>query len=379
MKLRTLREAPIKKGTRVLIRADFDVVTSKVEDNFKVQACLATILFVLKKGGQARIISHLGRPHGQVRKEFSLKPMAEYLGKIVGRKVVFITDPVEEKSFKKYNTDSRLLFFENIRFWPGEEKNDRLFAARLAKWGDIYINEAFANSHRRHASMEALARQRPAFAGFHLEKEIDRLSYVLKKPRRPFIVITGGIKLETKLPLVKRFLTKADLVLVAGGIANSIFHAQGLETGKSTVDILRNKSILRNKKLYLPLDVVTSKKLRSLSSRITTPDQIRREEYAVDIGPRSIELFSSAIKTAKTILWNGPLGLTPYFSKGTKQFAKSLVRSSAFKVIGGGDTIAVLQKLKLPLKSFGHVSTGGGAMLEFLAGKKLPGLRFLEK
>lgn len=381
--MKTINDAPIKKGTRVLIRADFDVSTEKgkISEDFRIRAVLPTIEFVLKKGGIIRLAAHMGRPGGRKDSSLSLKNVVGYLSKLFIREVVFIGDPFLEASFRKYNQRSEIVLFENLRFWPGEEADDKNFARDLSKWGDVYVNDAFADSHRKHASVAAIARILPAFAGLSLEREIWALSKI-QNPRRPLFVILGGAKTETKLPLLKRFLKTADGVLMGGALANAVFQANGLEVGKSLADgkIGGFSGIdLKSKNLYLPQDVKVASG-SDLSVRLAGPGDVGKNEIILDIGPETLRYFNSLLRAAKTVVWNGPLGVAEKkeFSYGTVGIAKSLQKVSAFKVVGGGDTVAVLHKYKT-LKGFSHISSGGGAMLAFLAGKKLPGLEVLEK
>lgn len=383
MRSRLLKDVPVKKGTRVLIRADFDVSTEKgkISEDFRIRAALPTIDFILKKGGVVRLAAHLGRPGGEKNQSLSLKKIARHLSGLLKRKIIFLRDPFLEASFRKYNQCSEVILFENLRFWLGEEADDKNFAEGLSKWGDIYINDAFASSHRKHASVAALAKIMPSFAGLALEKEVASLNKILR-PRKPFFAVLGGAKTETKLPLLKRFLKTADGVLLGGALANAVFLAKGLEVGESLVDnkIKGLASMdLENKNLYLPKDLRVASGSNS-PSRLANPGDVGKNEVIFDIGPETLKYFSFLLRPAKTVVWNGPLGVAEKkeFSYGTVGIAKSLRKIKAFKVVGGGDTIAVLHKYKT-LKGFSHISSGGGAMLAFLAGKKLPGLEVLEK
>ncbi len=381
MRIYPLKEAPIKKGTRVIVRAGLDVPLQgkKIIDATRIHENISTLRFILKKGGSLRIITKIGRPKGTYIESLSVRPVARYLERLLNKRVVVISDPTDKKRLEKYSRSSEVILFENIYFWPEEKDNSHKFAIDLADWGDIYVNEAFASSHRRDTSIVALAKLLPSFAGLRFEKEISNLEVILQKPKRPFIVMLGGIKLETKLPLIKHFIKEADSVLLAGGIANSVFRARGFETGRSTTDVLPDKKLVESKKLRLPLDVVAVKSVPSRLFRIISPDRIKKDEHIVDIGPRTAKEFSLLVRKANTVVWNGPLGLTPYFPKGTREFAKNLVKSKAFRVVGGGDTVAALREFGISLNSFNHVSTGGGAMLEMLAGKKLPGTEALKR
>lgn len=385
VELRTLKDLSLLAGKRVLIRADFDVIIkgSEIKEDFRIREALPTIRFVLQKGGLVRLVAHLGRPRGRIVPTLSLKKITGYLEKLLNKKVIFIRDPFAQKVFAKYNKTKEIILFENIRFWPGEEANDKVFAGQLSRWGDIYVNDAFASSHRRHASLVAIAKFLPRFAGFTLAKEVAALSKVLQNPAKPFWAILGGAKLETKLPLIKLFLKIADGVLLGGALLNTFFLNRGLEVKKSfggneKVENLRGIE-LNNKKLYLPFDVKVAKN-PAARGRILKKGSMQRGEAIFDIGPGTVKSFMALLRKAKTVVWNGPLGLAEKkeFSYGTIGIARGLQKVKAFKVIGGGDTVAILRQYKA-LKGFSHISSGGGAMLEFLAGSKLPGIEVLKK
>lgn len=381
---RSVKEAALG-GKRVIIRTDFDVSfrDGKIEEDFRIRANLETIQLVLHSGGRARIVAHRGRPKGKKQEAFSMRPIARRLSRLLKRKVVVVDDPFQESEYLRYDHSSDILVFENIRFWPEEEKNSVSLARGLARWGDLYVNEAFASSHRDHASMVALARLLPAYAGLHFIKEIQCLSDVFEHLKRPLVAVLGGAKLETKLPLIRRFLKEADYVLIGGALANTLLFLQGREVGKSVVDhdTVMPRAMLSDKKLCLPVDVVTTRTMKSGSGvRMTKTDNVATDEYIVDIGSETTRIFSDIAKKAGTIVWNGPLGYTEekQSAQGTRTFAQAMAKGKAFTVVGGGDSIAVLNRYKL-LKHFSFVSTGGGAMLEFLAGKKLVALEALKK
>lgn len=385
--LGTLKDAPIKNGTRVVVRADFDVSLNggEIEDDLRIQRVVPTLKFILSKGGFVRIISHVGRPGGRRVKKLEMRIVANRLEKLLKKKIVFVSDPLSSKNLVKYNRRREIIFFENIRFWKGEENNDIIFAKKLSRWGNLFVNEAFAASHRNHATVALLPKLLPSFAGLNLEKEVYYLSTLMKKPLRPFVAILGGAKLETKMPLVERFLKNADRVVMGGALANQAFYLKGLPIGKSPVGVVFEKSrilrALKSRKLYLPADLVVSGS-RDKASRITIrlPDRVRGNEYIVDVGPVTVKSFIALCHDAKTIVWNGPLGLTELkrFARGTVDFARGLAGIRALKIVGGGDTLTALRKYKL-LSGFTFVSTGGGAMLDFLAGKKLPGIEILKR
>lgn len=375
--LRTIKQISWKPGLRVLIRIDGDVAMkgNRISDDFRIKQALPTIKSVLRHGGRIRIISHRGRPHGAPVSSLTQKPISACLSLLLKKKIIFIKDPFDKAVFKKCNDSSDILFFENIRFWKGEEKNTATFAQALAHWGDIYINDAFANSHRDHASVLALARVLPSYGGVNLEKEVLTLNRVMTHPERPLVAVLGGAKLETKIPLIKRFLASADHVLIGGAIANTLLAAQGYNVGKSLIDKEKRnrKALLLNKKLYLPSDVIVTKHLsRPSSMRLCDIKDVASDEYIVDIGVQTRKRFSALLAASKMVVWNGPMGFAevPAFADGTTRLAGAIRRAHAFKIIGGGDTTALLRTYRA-LHGFTYVCTGGGAMLEFLSGKKL--------
>ncbi len=383
MTLRTLEDARIEKGTRVIVRADFDVAMQggRVKDDTRIRAHEATFRALLAAGARIRVVAHLGRPGGAPDRTLTLAPVSRVLSRMLGRRVVLIRDPFSSAARKQYGGSSDILLFENIRFWPGEEKNNTACARSIAQWGDNYVNEAFANCHRAHASMVALARILPSYAGLHTCIEVAALEKVMSRVRHPLVAILGGAKIETKLPLLRKFLADADHVLLGGALANTVFSSMGKGVGKSRIDrdVSLSRSLLSHKKLCLPIDVVVTRSLTGkVGSEVRGIDDVRADDYVVDIGPRTSALFHSYIGGAKTVVWNGPMGVTeiPAYTAGTRAIAAAIGKSHAFSVVGGGDTIAALRRLKA-LKGFSHVSTGGGAMLEFLAGKKLPALEVL--
>ncbi len=373
------------KGKRILIRADFDIgiKNGKIVDDFRITRVLPTVRECLKRGAKVRLIAHMDRPYGRRKKALSLLPVAQYLERALKRPVPLVSDPFASTALARYGAAPCLLF-ENIRFWPEEEANGNAFASRLAQWGDLYVNEAFANSHRSHASMVALARKLPSFMGHSLANEIRYLELVCDRPKRPLVAILGGAKLETKMPLLKHFLKTADAVIVGGILANTIYALEGEEIGKSKSGVqsgLNASSLLGNKKLHMPGDVVVVKNLRGSARRFVKDIKtVGPDDYIVDIGDRSIRHFFSLLKRAATIVWNGPFGYVevPEFARGTKNLARAIAGTKALSVVGGGDVIAAVGAKTL-LRMFTHVSAGGGAMLAFLAGEKLPGVEALRK
>lgn len=383
--LRTMDGVVWKPGLRVLIRIDADVAMKggRISEDFRIKQALPTIRAALRRNARIRIISHRGRPHGVPSLTLTQRPVALYLSRLLKKKIVFIKDPFDRTVFNARNESSDILFFENIRFWKGEEENSASFARELACWGDIYINDAFANCHRDHVSVLAITRELPSYAGINLSKEIIMLGRILTNPARPLVAILGGAKLETKVPLIKKLLALADHVLIGGAIANTLIAAHGYNVGKSLVDEKKESAatFLSNGKLHIPSDVVATKNVsRASSMRICAISDVASDEYIVDIGPATLKLFSSFLSTSSMVVWNGPMGFAeiPHFAKGTIHLARAVRRARAFKIIGGGDTIALL-RVHRALHGFSYVSTGGGAMLEFLSGKKLSSIEALKK
>ncbi|MDD5289744.1 MAG: phosphoglycerate kinase [Patescibacteria group bacterium] len=422
-KIKSIKAIKNLKNKTVLVRCDFDVplkqqttnnkqqTTKKssvvscklsVADDSRLRAATPTIKYLLSKGARVVLMGHLGRPGGVVKKELSLLPVKNRLGKLLGEKISFISDEIPSLATLARD-DGRLIMLENLRFNPGEEKNDPKFAKKLAKLGDIYVNEAFAVSHRSAASVDAIKKFLPSYAGLNLEQEILHLSAVLNKPQKPMVAIIGGAKIETKLPMIKQFLKSADYILIGGGVANDFLKARGYEIYGSLVDddyineagkILKKSEIGNQKsgeaKLILPIDVVWSdNKIRSLSagaSKGTPGSAGGKTPKILDIGPKTIWLFSGIIKKAKTIVWNGPMGYfeDKKFATGTEKIAEViLANKKAQRIIGGGETGEVIQKIirnqKSEIRKNIFISIGGGAMLEYLGGKKLPGLDKLIK
>lgn len=381
MVFRSVGDMPMTPGLRVLVRADFDaaVHAGGVSDASRIESVLPAIRFLLEKKAKIRLLAHRGRPGGRRRQDLTLAPVAHFLSRALRRPVFLLKDPFSGAA----EWDADILLFENLRFWPGEEQNDRAFAVSLAVHGELYINEAFAACHRPHASLVALPLRLPSYAGFHLIKEVEALERVVRRPERPLVAVFGGVKIETKLPLIRRFLRDADRVLVGGALANAILASRGRAMGKSVAGVSNtfHSALIKSEKLFLPSDVVVSDRLAADARyRVRAIGEVKREEYAVDIGPESIAMFASLLAGAGTVVWNGSMGFAeaPEFAQGTIALARVIQKTDAFSVVGGGDTVAALTRYRLG-GIFSHVSTGGGAMLEFLAGKKLPALEALKK
>ena len=383
--MRLLEHASITKGMPVIVRADLDVgvKNGKVADDFRLRADIPTLRYLLDRGAHIRIVGYVGRPQGKRDKKLTLEPIARRLHILLGKKVVLLRDPFAQETMHRYGQSPDILLFENIRFWQEEISNSPAFARRLARWGDCYVNDAFANAHRCEASLVAVPGILPSYAGLRLSQEMAALERLMKHPRHPFVAILGGAKIETKLPLIKRFLRDADHVLVGGALANTLFAAAGYNVGKSLMDkeMKVATALLKNKKLILPSDVIAADTLASGAARhVRLADSVGVDEYIADIGPASRMLFAKIISQAKTIVWNGPMGFAEVaaYARGTTVIAQAMRKSGGFTVVGGGDTVAFLTRHGLA-SGFSHISTGGGAMLEFLAGKKLPAIEALKK
>jgi len=382
-------------GKKVLTRVDFNVPLKDgiVGDDTRIKAALPTIKKIISSGGKAILMSHLGRPKGQVKPELSLKPVAEKLSELLGLYVEFADDCIGSKVeiIVEGLRGGEILLLENLRFHKEETENDHDFAKQLAGLGDIYINDAFGTAHRAHASTEGVTRfLKPAAAGYLLKKEIDYLGKTLAEPKRPFVAIIGGAKISGKIDVMKNLLQKVDTLLIGGGMVFTFYKAQSLPIGKSLLEedkISEADSLLKmdlpgNVQMILPEDIVITDKLEK-PFKVSTVNykNIPDDQIGVDIGQISRNSFTKIIKNAKTIVWNGPMGIfeTDEFAGGTLAVAKALTEATekgAVSIVGGGDSVAALAKLGLKDK-ITHVSTGGGASLEFLEGKTLPGVAAL--
>ncbi len=385
---KTVRDIDVK-GKKVLVRVDFNVPLKdgKVDDDTRIVAALPTIKYLMEQGAGVILCSHLGRPKGGPDPKYSLAPVAEYLSGLLGKPVAFAADcvgPLAEAAAKALKPGA-VLVLENTRFHPGEEKNDLDLAKGLASLADIFVNDAFGSAHRAHSSTEGVAHFLPAVSGFLLEKEIKYLGQAIDNPKRPFVAILGGAKISDKIGVIKNLLTKADVVLIGGAMANTFFKAQGYEVGKSLVedtalDTAKELLALGGTKLRLPVDMVLGDTLDDSSqTKVMAVSNVPGDWRILDIGPDSIKAFSKAIKGAGTVVWNGPMGLfeVAKFAKGTLGVAKAVAESGAISVIGGGDLVSAIQKSGLADK-ITHISTGGGASLEMLEGLVLPGVAALQ-
>jgi len=376
------------KGKRVLVRVDFNVPIKegKIKDATRIRAAMPTIQYLIDQGAAVILCSHLGRPKDQPEPEFSMKPVAEYLGKLLGKPAAFAEDcigPAAEQAAAALKPGD-VLVLENTRFHKGESKNDPEMAKQLAALADVYGNDAFGSAHRAHASTEGVAKFLPAVAGFLLEKEIQYLDQAVENPKRPFVAILGGAKVSDKIGVIKNLLTKADTVLIGGGMANTFFKAQGYPMADSLVedealDTARELVKLGGAKLRLPVDVVIADKFEDgAASKVIDVGPVPDGWRILDVGPQTVANFSKVIAEAGTVVWNGPMGVfeMPNFAKGTFAIAKAVADSQAISIIGGGDSAAAIAQSGLADK-ISHISTGGGASLEMLEGIQLPGLAAL--
>lgn len=378
------------QNKRVLMRVDFNVPIDEkgsILNDFRIKKALPAIAYLKDKGAKIVLISHLGRPKGKALKRYSLEKIAQRLEILLQSKVRFLNYCVGKKVERAVEKLQRgdIILLENLRFYRGEEENFPEFAKELAKLADIYINNAFSACHRAHASVVGVVDYLPSVAGPLLSEEIDMLGKIIKNPAKPLAAILGGAKIASKAKLIEKFLNIADETLLGGKLANAILAHKGVCIAFSFLQDEKIEGIdkidLTSSKLHLPVDAIVSlKNLEQDYVRESAIGTVRTEESAFDIGPETIKIFSKIIKQAKTVFWNGPLGMfeDKRFEKGTLSIAKAIIESKAFSLAGGGDTEAFLEKHSLR-ERFEYVSTGGGAMLEFLAGEKLPGLEALKK
>lgn len=375
-------------GKRILVRVDFNVPIKEgvVGDDTRIRASLPTLQYILSHGGTSILCSHLGRPDGEPKPEFSLRPVAAHLSTLLGQPVKFAGDcigPIAEKAVNDLS-QGQVLLLENTRFHSGEKKNDPEMAKQLANLADIYVNDAFGSAHRAHASTEGVAKFLPSVAGLLMEKEIVYLGQAIADPARPFIAILGGAKISDKIGVIRNLLEKADQVMIGGGMANTFFKAQGYPVGDSLAEdeslgIARDLLHQAENRLRLPVDVVIADRFENAADRrVISMGPIPQGWRILDIGPETVQRFEKSIQGAGTIVWNGPMGVFefPRFAEGTFSLAKAVADSNAITIIGGGDSVAAVKEAGLAEK-ITHISTGGGASLEMLEGKVLPGLAAL--
>jgi phosphoglycerate kinase len=387
MTKKTVKDIDLK-GKRVIMRVDFNVpmAEGKVTDDKRIRAALPTIQYVLEQNAALILMSHLGRPKGGPDPEFSLKAAAEALGALLGKPVTMAADCVgpEVEAMAKALRPGDVLMLENVRFHKEEEKNDPGFARQLAALGEVYVNDAFGSAHRAHASTEGIARFLPAVSGFLMQQELEYLGKATLNPERPYIAILGGAKISDKIAVIENLLAKCDRLIVGGGMANTFLAAKGYDMAESLVEkesIETAKGLLAKAsgKLLLPVDAVVGDRFDAeANSQVVDVDKVPAGWRVMDAGPQSIAAFSDALKGAKLVVWNGPMGVFefPRFAEGTFAIARLLATSGATTVIGGGDSASAVKKAGVA-KQMTHVSTGGGASLEFLEGKVLPGVAAL--
>lgn len=392
---KTIRDIELK-GKRVLIRCDFNVPldsNQNITDDTRIRAALPTLEYMVTQGAKVVVMSHLGRPKGKAAAEFSLAPVAVRLAELLGKQVEFAdSDVVVDDSVKEKVAalnDGDVLLLQNVRFRKEETDNEPGFAKELASLGDVFVQEAFGTAHRAHASTAGVADYLPCVSGFLIEKEVKFLGSALQNPQRPFVAIMGGAKVGDKIKVIENLLTKVDTLIIGGGMSYTFYKAMGLEIGTSILDadnidlakMLLEKATSLNVKLLLPVDIVCADEFSNDAKYQTySRDQIPSDMMGLDIGEETVKLYSEEIAKAKTVVWNGPMGVFEMenFAKGTKAIAEALATSDATTIIGGGDSAAAVEQFGLADK-MSHISTGGGASLEFLEGKILPGISIIEE
>ncbi|OLB98898.1 MAG: phosphoglycerate kinase [Actinobacteria bacterium 13_2_20CM_2_66_6] len=376
-------------GKRVLVREDLNVplTDGAIADDTRVRAAAPTLQHLARRGARVIVMSHLGRPKDR-EPDLSLKPIAGHLAQRVGREVQFAEDCVGEPAIMAVDRlqSGQVLLLENVRYHKEDEANDAQFARRLASLGDLFVNDAFAASHRAHASVVGVAAYLPAFAGELMEAELAALHKALDDPRRPMVAVVGGAKVSTKVGVLRNLLHKVDSLLIGGAMANTFFKAKGWPTGGGLVEdsaLDEAKAVAKEAgdKLLLPVDLVCARKMQAGEAlRILESDKVEPDWMALDIGPRSVREFTQRLKGAGTVIWNGPVGVAEIrdFADGTRAVGEAIASSGGYTLVGGGDTIAAIESLGLADR-FSHVSTGGGATLEYLEGKELPGIAILKE
>lgn len=381
------------RGKRVFIRVDFNVPMDdhgNITNDTRIRAALPTIQYLISEGAKTIIASHLGRPKGKPDPKYSLAPVAKRLGELLNQPVSMAPDcigPEVEKEVDQLK-EGDILLLENVRFHEEEEKNDPEFVKSLARLAEVFVNDAFGTAHRAHASTEGIAHHIPGVAGLLLQKEIESMGKALEDAERPFVAIIGGAKVSDKIGVIENLLNKVNVLIIGGGMANTFLKAQGCNMGKSLVEIdklslakeILDKAQERQVELLLPQDVVAAKEFKAdAPHRITSINDIGVDEMALDIGPESARIFSERIEQARTIVWNGPMGVFEMdnFAKGTEKVAEAVAKCSGMTIVGGGDSVAAVEKMGVA-DQMSHISTGGGASLKLLEGKTLPGVAALQ-
>lgn len=379
-------------GKRVFVRVDFNVPVDdkkEITDDTRIRAAIPTIQYLMDKGARIILASHFGRPKGEVKEKYRLNMVARRLSELLGKPVIMAKDCIgdETKALVKQLKPGEVILLENLRFHRGEEENDPEFAHQLAELADVYINDAFGAAHRAHASTAGMAAFLPSAAGFLMQKEVAALSKVLSYPERPLLAIIGGAKVSDKIKLLENFMGKVDALAVGGGMANTFIKASGLEVGTSLVEneqleFARRLAEIAHQegvRLLLPIDLVVADRMAvDAQTRIVAIKDVPADWMILDIGPETIKLFAEVCKESRTILWNGPMGVFEMepFARGTEAIARVMADAEAVTIVGGGDSVAAVEKAKVA-HQITHISTGGGASLEFLEGRELPGVAVL--
>ncbi|MCR4676672.1 MAG: phosphoglycerate kinase [Sphaerochaetaceae bacterium] len=393
MQLNTVREADLK-NKRVLIRVDFNVPLKEgvVKDDTRIRAALPTINYILEQPGTSLVVvSHFGRPKGQKNPDFSMAPVGKKFEELLGRPVKVAKDVIGEEVRKEVESlkAGEVLLLENARFYPDEEKNNPEFAKELASYAQVYVNDAFGTAHRAHATTEGVSHYLPSYAGFLIEKEVKFMAPLLENPDKPFVAIIGGAKVSSKITVLESLVKTCDTIVIGGGMAYTFLKVQGYKVGKSLVEddfadtarAFLKAAEEKNVKVILPVDHVCAAEFAENAEPVCVDGKdIPENLMGMDIGPKTTAAIVEELKSAKSVVWNGPMGVFEFaaFAKGTEDVAKALAASDATTVVGGGDSVAAINKFGLASK-ISHVSTGGGASLEFLEGKVLPGIKALEK
>ncbi len=394
MKIKTLKDIPEIKGKKILLRVDFNVPlkeNGEIQDDTRITEALDTIKYLKEKGAKIIILSHLGRPDGQIKEELRLNQVAKCLGELLGTEIKKSGEILGPESEKIVNglKEGEIAMLENVRFAAEEEQCEEKFTKTLASLGEIFVNDAFGTAHRRHASTAGLANYLPSYGGFLMEKEITHLSPLLGEgTTHPLTMIFGGAKIDTKIGIIKNFINKADYFLMGGALANTFLFANGQSVGKSLYEEDKKEiaqEIIAScktseEKLILPTDVIVASEISDTAeTKEAKVENVPAEMKILDIGPETVEKFCEIIKKSRTVIWNGPVGLAEFkpFMKGTAAIAECLSSANCISIIGGGDTVDALNRLDINQSKFTHISTGGGACIEFLSGEKLPGIEIL--
>jgi len=388
----SVKEVPVR-GQRVLVRVDFNVPVDEnrqITDDTRIRAALPTIQYLAGEGAKVILVSHFGRPKGKVDPKYSLAPVAKRLSELLGQNVPLAPDCVgaEVAALVDQLEDGQVILLENVRYHAEEEKNDQEFARQLASLADLYVNDAFGTAHRAHASTEGVSHYIPAVAGLLMQKEVEIMGGALENPARPFVAIIGGAKVSDKIGVIENLLSKVDALIIGGGMANTFLKAQGYEVGTSLIEAdkvdlagrLIAQAQAQGVELALPVDVVAAKAFAADAPHQTVrANEIGADEMALDIGSESAERFAKLIVNAQTVVWNGPMGVFEMdaFAKGTERVAQAVAECQGTTIVGGGDSVAAVEKMGVADR-LTHISTGGGASLEFLEGKILPGVAALQ-